>query len=300
MCENSDEDHFILVKSGNAAVNAWRKSNPDDKLKLKGYKFSDLDLASTNFSNALLEGAIFERCKLSDSNFSGANLKNTIFRECSLPGANFLDAILFKTNFDSVNLNDANFGDNATISRIGRFSLSDISEPFPQYSLTKVPIWDKFLSWDKLRFMKNINIFVPSYGALVLSVLYLNGYSIYNTFAAKLNAIIVKSPELLGIEALQYAQPGARHIWVLTTFLLLAIAPTLFLLCPSRITDFSREEWESRLRQPLLIYDHSSWSARWLRLTCFSLLALGGLIAAIILTSAITRQVSFIASYAAG
>jgi len=299
VCEKSSEVHFTLVKSGNAAVNVWRHKHPNEHLKLNGFTFSSLNLASIDFSKAMLEGSKFEHCDLSNSDFSHTVLKSTTFVDCNLSCVDFKGASLKKTNFDCVDLANADFRESSTISQIGRLTLKFESLGFPKYDQSGIPLWDKFFSWDKLRFMKSINILVPSYGGLILTVLYLNGVSAYNLIVSKLNSIIVDAPEFAHFQLIEFAEPGTRHIWVLVAFLFFAIASTVFLICPSRITDFSREEWGSRLRQPLLIYDHSSWSMRWLRILCSSLLLAGGLIAAIILGLAIYRQVEFIATHTA-
>lgn len=298
MEQKSNSAHVTVVQGGNIAIKNWRRMHPGECLNLRGYKFTKLKLTSAEFASSFLEAATFEDCDLSNADFSNANLTFAKFVHCRLSNANFEGASLRKTDFDDVNMDGAVFGSNPTISRIGMLNIKCEEGVFPKYNNTNIPVWDSFISWENLRFMNSINIFVPSYVALILSVLYLNGLSAYNIVVDKMNSIIAKAPGFVDVQSMELVQPGVMHIWVLIAFLLLSLASTVFLFCPSRITDISREEWENRLRQPMLIYDHSSWRTRWLRILCSILLASGGLIASVLLSIAIWRQVKFILIHA--
>ena len=293
----SNKEHFTLVRSGNASINEWRKDNPGMRLKLSGLQFQDLSMGSLDLSDADLEEATFTKCKLSNAVFENANLKCTSFFDCELQNTSFVNATLKNTIFNNVNLSAAVFGDNPTISRIKQYTLNSDVQDSPQYTTSKIPIWDRFMTWEKLRFLRGINIFVPSYAALILSVLYLNSFSVINYAVRKINDVVATSPELLGIDPLEFLEPGVRHFWGLTAFLCLAISSTLFLACPSRIIDYSREQWESEVKKSSLAYDHTCWSRRWARIPCTVLLVAGGLIAAILLLVFVCSQVDFILNY---
>lgn len=294
-----NEEHLTLVRSGNASVNEWRKENPNEQLKLCGLKFQGLAVGSLDLSDADLEGATFTDCKLPNVVFENANLKSASFTNCELQNSIYIDAILSNSTFSNVNLNAAEFGDNSTISRIKHISLSSDTKDCPKYGASEIPVWDRVMSWEKLRFLRSINIFVPSYAALIISVLYLNGFSAINYVIRKINDVVVKSPELLGVEAIEFLEPGVRHIWVILAFFCLAVAATLFLACPSRIADYSREQWESDVKKSSLLYDHASWGKRWARIPCSALLMVGGLIAVVLFLVFVCSQVAFVVNYSA-
>jgi hypothetical protein len=58
---------------------------------------------------------------------------------------------------------------------------------------------------------------------------------------------------------------------------LLAVASTLYtFFAPSRIKEFSRDQWCDQLGRPLLHYWPLAWKHRYIRLICAACYALGG------------------------
>ena len=59
--------------------------------------------------------------------------------------------------------------------------------------------------------------------------------------------------------------------------MLLAMGSTLFtFFCPSRIKEFSRDQWCDQLGRSLLHYWPFAWEYRWIRFLCAACYALGG------------------------
>jgi len=288
-------DHVDIVRSGNSTLNSWRISNPEAVLDLRCAKFDRLDLSSSDFSGALMDSVEFTECKLKNAVFDSVNLCRAKLKNCSLDGATFEGANISRAEFLGVTIEGTKFGDSSTISHVGKLEYLEPKD-HPLYQANSIPFYDKFFSWDKIRFLKDINIFVPSYGALVLSVLYLNVVSLYNASLSVINGMIAKSPELLDLQEMEPAEPGVRYLWMLAAFSMLALASTLFLACPSRIGGYTKEQWNSELGRATLGYDLSAWSLRPLRILCCICFVVGGCIAAALLVSAVFRQVGFIVS----
>ena len=287
------EEHVNVVRSGNAAIRSWRQSNPDDILKLNGAKFQDLDLSSCDFSQTQLDEAEFRGCTLRHSCFSAAALNKVKFIDCDLADANFERAVVVQAEFLNVKIEGTKFGDNATISRIAAMEYLE-PQVHPSYQTNNIPFYDTYFAWNRIRFLRSINIFVPSYGILVLSVLYLNGVAAYNALVHRLNGIIVTTPELLDLHPLEPAAPSLRYLWMLAAFSMLAMAATLLFACPNRVSSYTKEQWNSELGRATLAYDISSWSRRPFRILCCLFLIAGGSIAAVLLVLAVFKQVSFI------
>ena len=120
----SNEEHFILVQSGNASLNEWRKQNPGARLKLNGFQFQGLAMGSLDLSDADLEGATFTGCKLSNAVFANTNLEAASFFDCELQKTIFFDANLKNTSFRMLTLSAANFVSNSPFSGINHYTLN--------------------------------------------------------------------------------------------------------------------------------------------------------------------------------
>ena len=71
--------------------------------------------------------------------------------------------------------------------------------------------------------------------------------------------------------------PSQSFILLVSTSLL-AVASTLYTFCcPSRIKEFSRDQWCDQLGNSLLHYWPLAWKHRWIRLICVACYVLGGL-----------------------
>ena len=86
----------------------------------------------------------------------------------------------------------------------------------------------------------------------------------------------------MGAILLEHLQPKRRirdlSLVLLVSTVLLAIASTLYtFFSPSRIKEFSRDQWCDQLGRSLLHYWPLAWQHRWMRLICFACYTLGGI-----------------------
>ncbi len=269
--------HCELLRAGVPAFNKWRSQAPDTRPQLQQATF-EMDLPNVNLKSANLVHANFRECNLSNAVFEDSNLSKATFFSCNLTNANFRNSSLRGASIIDANLTDADFTNNSTISRLAALSLFNTIGPRePKFTEATVPWFDRYLSWERLRFLARLNLFVPSYAALTLSVWYLYVGSWYNSIIDKLSGILGNSAIRAELVSTRY-QPNVRHVLVILAFFLLSTASTTFILSPSQTYTFSMDQWKWDLKQPELLYLHSSWSKRLLRISCFILLLSGGAI----------------------
>jgi hypothetical protein len=85
---------------------------------------------------------------------------------------------------------------------------------------------------------------------------------------------------------------------LLVSTILLAMGSTLYTLrCPSRIKEFSRDQWCDQLGRSLLHYWPFAWKERYVRLVCAACYALGGLGAAWVLGTKVWYTALFIVKH---
>jgi hypothetical protein len=138
-------------------------------------------------------------------------------------------------------------------------------------------------------------LFGASYTALIIIPAYVYLLGIYNQKIEAIQAWLSSHPtgEVGGISAkassaaLKYIHTEPIPINFRILFLsaiFLAIASTIYaLFCPSRVKEFSRDQWCDELGRSLVHYWAEAWTRRWLRLACAVLYALGGVMALYVL-----------------
>jgi Pentapeptide repeats (9 copies) len=284
-----------IFLAGPKEFNRWRSENPDRNPDLEGVTCSRLEFANVKLDYANLTNAKFFECNFSGANFDNAKLTNTEFLECKLDNARFSFTGLNNAVFLNVTLNGADFQQTPSLPRIAKITLSAKSNSVgPKIDPQNVPPIDRYLSWENLRFLSHVQLFLPAYMSLFISIFYLSAIALYNSLLGKLNTIVsINSP---GIAGLQFDPilPGWRHTAVVIAFSALSIASTTYLAAPSRSREFSFDQWVWELRQPALLYHHASWSRRPMRITCFVSLVIGGSISLLLLLSAVIKQTMFI------
>jgi hypothetical protein len=74
----------------------------------------------------------------------------------------------------------------------------------------------------------------------------------------------------------------------------LAIGASIFATCPSRIREFSRDQWTDEFNRSLAHYWAMSWKRRWARFACIFFYVTGALGAGIVLISKLWNVGRFI------
>lgn len=283
-----------LVRAGAGAISAWRKDNPGKVFSAQGVIVSGLDLSGSDFSKADLSHARFINCKLGHANFANANLQAAVFEECILNDVNFIGANLRSTKIAAISLDGAIFGRSRTL---GRLATLEVANPVSRPIVVKdsdLPWFDRWIAWDRLRFLAAIRLFVPAYASLTLTVLYLNGIAWYNSSLNFLSTHVYTELGQSQILKLPTVVPTWTHALVLANFACLAVASTCFLACPARILESSRERWLNEFQQPELLYDYAAWQRPSARTLCAGALLVGGLLSAFLLCRGVVLQAVFV------
>ncbi len=135
--------------------------------------------------------------------------------------------------------------------------------------------------------MGRLSLFGLSYSALILIPIVFYGLALYNdkinlvcTWAEQFTALPDHPLRRLAPFLLERLHPHpipSQSFLLLLSTLLLAVASTLYaFFCPSRIKEFSRDQWCDQLNRSLLHYWPFVWKHRYIRLACAACYALGG------------------------
>ena len=289
-----ERNEASLVRAGADAIAQWRNENVGKQIAARSINVLNLDLSGADLSEADLAQSRFSRCDLRHVSFEGANLNGAVFEDCRLDDVDLRGASTKATRVFASSLDGALFGRSRTVGRLSRLDIVKPVERTIQVERSALPWFDRWIGWDRLRFLAAVRIFVPAYASLTLTVLYLNSVAWYNSAIDYLNAKALHIGPYTNLPVLPTITPTWTHLFVLLNFAFLAVAATCFLGCPARIVEFSREKWLNELQQPELLYDYASWQKPTLRIICAGALALGGVLSSILLCRAVVQQAAFI------
>ena len=156
--------------------------------------------------------------------------------------------------------------------------------------------------------MGRLPLFGASYTALILIPILFYGLALYNDQVVLLRAWaeqVMTQPEHLFVRlaslTLTHLHPRPiprQSLLLFVSTILLAVGSTLYtFFCPSRVKEFSRDQWCDQLGRSLLHYWPFAWKHRYIRLICTACYALGGAGALWVLGTKLWRVLVFILKY---
>jgi hypothetical protein len=141
--------------------------------------------------------------------------------------------------------------------------------------------------------MGRLPLFGASYTALILIPIIFYGLALYNDRVTLVRAWaeqVMAQPEHL--------LHRLASLLLLASTILLAMGSTFYtFFCPSRIKEFSRDQWCDQLGHSLLHYWPLAWRYRYVRLLCAACYALGGAGALWVIGTKVWRVLLFILKY---
>jgi hypothetical protein len=317
----ANPEHVEVVKQGAEAVRRWREEHPNESLDLSGTDLDKTDLSRTNLRVIDLRVA-----DLRDTDFTGANLY-----QAHLNGADLRGAWLSTANLGGARLGNANIArawlDYANLSRTMmdgvrgaehayyletvRFIPGESNEALGSsddalyFEDCRRPWPEHWLDWERLRVVGRLPLFGLSYTALILIPVVFYGLALYNDkidLVRAWAAQAVTSPDHplhrlapLLLERLHPQPLPSLSLLLLASTVLLAVGSSLYtFFCPSRIKEFSRDQWCDQHGHPLLHYWPFAWKHRHLRLACATCYALGGVSALWVLSTKLWHTGLFI------
>jgi hypothetical protein len=141
--------------------------------------------------------------------------------------------------------------------------------------------------WERLRVVGRLPLFGISYTALILIPIVFYSLALYNDKVGLVRAWAAQaviSPDhplhrfaLLLLDRLHPHPLPSQSLLLLVSTVLLAAGSTLYtFFSPSRVKEFSRDQWCDQLGRSLLHYWPLAWKHRYIRLACAACYALGG------------------------
>jgi len=143
------------------------------------------------------------------------------------------------------------------------------------------------LDWERLRAAGRLPLFGVSYTALLLIPPFFFGLGLYNDKIVLLREWAKRIERQNGehqalaaliLERLHTIPLPADALLTLGATVLLALASTLYAIaCPSRIKEFSRDQWCDQLGHSTFTYWPLAWRFRWIRVATAAFYLVGGL-----------------------
>ncbi|MDZ4861037.1 MAG: pentapeptide repeat-containing protein [Candidatus Hydrogenedentes bacterium] len=253
---------------------------------LPAAKFSDCTFDNTKFTNAELMGAAFTRGSLMYVDFSGANLDGCTFASPILAsslafwGTKNLET---STGLEKINIQQQTgiHGDAIGLEQRER------------------PRWKDYLDWTRIRVLGRLPLFGISYATLVFIPVIIGSIAMVNTSIER-----IQEAGLVGLSGNSFEGviPAVKiptlMVWSLIAAALLAIASTLYhVFCPTRIQEFTQEQWVNELNKPLMHYLPHAWKMPRIRIICIWAYAVGGLSGLFILSIKAFQTIGYIVRY---
>jgi uncharacterized protein YjbI with pentapeptide repeats len=241
---------------------------------LQGANFAGANLRAASFVAAKLEGADFSRADLSDANLSrssmsSANLRSATLHNAKLETADLRGANIGKADFTEALIEDANFSHAIGAPSARNLETTALSA-VRYFDRVELNWFDRYCDWEHARIFGRLPLFTASYTAMIAIPIVAYGYALYNDAAQSLQKWATTigpsaGPSQKGIADFVIANLHtvplpALSLELLVSTVLLAIASTIYAVwCPSRIKEFSRDQWCDEFGKPLIHYCALSW-----------------------------------------
>jgi hypothetical protein len=236
------------------------------------------DLIGANLDEANLGKANLYWADLSDADLSKADLSEAKLAKANLAGAMLHETALARADLDGVR----------GVYKARGLETTRLREGDVQYFEACQRSWpERLFDWERLRVVGRLPLFGISYTALILIPIVFYGLALYNDkidLVRAWAAQAVPSPDHplhwlapLLLERLHPRPIPRQSLLLLGSTILLAAGSTLYtFFSPSRIKEFSRDQWCDQIGRSLLHYWPLAWKHRYIRLTCAACYALGG------------------------
>jgi uncharacterized protein YjbI with pentapeptide repeats len=245
---------------------------------------------STNLSEAILDSAVLDRAQLKSAKLRSASLVGASLRNANLELADLSQSKLDDADFYEATVDLANFDKAAGVTHamnLHTVRLSpDVQHDVRYFDSVIVPGPELLLSWERIRFLGRLPLFGASYFALI-AIPFL--YYLLDIFNRKID--LARSWAMQEVNTAGSSSIFARFIidhlhrepipnlslLMLISTICLGLGATLFLACPTRVREFSRDQWRDQLGRSLIHYLPLTWRYRTLRILCVLFYLVGGL-----------------------
>jgi len=244
--------------------------------------------------------------------FQGASLTQACLRNASLKGTDFTGADLGDSDINHADFYEAIL-DGARMGRLlgapaaRNLLTTRIGAPVHYFESAVLSPVDKWLDWEHVRIAGRLPLFGASYSVLVAIPLFFYALEIYNdkvvllrSWAEKTLAGAATADYYVAQTVLQRLHPlpvPALSALLLVSTTLLAIGATIYAVCcPSRVKEFSLDQWRYQLGLSAVHYVADAWRRRPLRLAALLFYTTGGIGAGFVLLSKLVSVAKFLVS----
>jgi uncharacterized protein YjbI with pentapeptide repeats len=294
-------------------------------IDLSGRNFTSCDFSNARLGGARLAGTTlvsvnFNQARLEDTDMTGADCESASFQNAQLPGVCLLQASLRGSNLSYANLEGANIANadfyeallgGARMAKLNgapeaiNLITTNISNPVYYFETAVLNPIDRWVDWERIRIAGRLPLFAASYSALVAIPLFFYLLEIYNDKIGLLRAWAEDAIGHVGIEEHGLAHAVLQRLHplpvpelsalLLVSTVFLAIGATIYALgCPSRVKEFSRDQWKYQLGLSAVHYLTDAWRRRWLRVAALFFYSVGGLGAAAVLFSKLGNVIAYL------
>lgn len=177
--------------------------------------------------------------------------------------------------------------------------------PVQYFDSAVVSCFDRWLHWETLRVAGKLPLFTASYSVLIAIPLFFYTWEIYNDkvklvrgWAEQAQSSTGTMENHMALMVLQKLQPlplPELSELLLASTIFLAVGATIYALaCPSRVKEFSRDQWTSQLGHSVVHYMADAWRGTiWRGIALFFYIS-SGLGAAIVLGSKLPNVAALI------
>lgn len=280
------------------------------RVSFKGCDLSGASLRDANCTESCFDDASLEEASLNHAALNGCSFKRSQLRGASLEAARLDHADLSGASLLESQVDAASFNKVAGLpSSLHLETVKILGQP-PKYLETVIiPLVDRLVSWDRLRVVGKLPLFGVSYSALVLMPflfylleLFNNRVNQMRSAAASIEPNGASGHLARALVDHLHSEPVPRLSFVLfLCTIVLAIGATIYAaLCPARIKEFSKGQWQDQLGRSLILYLPFSWKYRWARIACAACYAVGGAGALFVLLTKIVGALIYLAGAEVG
>lgn len=274
---------------------------------LASAKFSHSQFSKGDFRGAILSSSSISRTDFGASRFSGASFRAASVDWACMCGADISDADFLSTK---LRLGKQPLGQNRPI--LGVFDARQLDRSIVDATEYHIPLEYALekparMPWDRIRRIGRLPIFAASTGLLIGVPLF--NWLLYQfdrslrSFEASMKDLAESSDDAMSglagavVEHIHFVPIPSQMAWAFFGTLALFIASLLYqLACPTRVQQYTRDQWVDELGNSMFHYDLHAFSRPILRRTCFSFYVLGTFIMTPVILKKFWSTLSIISS----
>ena len=144
-----NEEHVAVVRSGTAAISAWRRDHPDVPLVLSYAELDGLDLRNADLSHCRLYESSLRSSKLTGASLEGSDILEADFSDSDLTGSNLALCSICGMNLSGASMNGSDLAHSAVTAHLLNCSLQNLDLSWTRFTnveMTNVDLTGSYCS----------------------------------------------------------------------------------------------------------------------------------------------------------